>query len=548
MKKHFGVLFFVLALAVLYVGVVSGCGGGSGSGSGGSGGGGQTTYYTVTLQLVGTTGTLSTTSVAAGGTVSVTGVGVTSGYQLPITATNCTLSSTTCASGAINANTTISLTATVMSTAYTPVWLKVSPSAVFDSDYANAQITIWVSASGTGFQLEAIPTQALASGYDPIPLQDTHTTANGGEVYSAIATAGASSPTLRYYGKTADTLGFIILAVDANGNVLQPTSTVSSSVEMGIVSKSKQVNATQTADGVFVTPNAVNIVQAYSGPLNASVLTKQLYALYSDVFDTIVLSSSRVDVVCSPCHGSTQYNTVLGIGSGGIGGDSVSPPWSGDSYYGSNGFLKGITWESPVDAIHKAFLHEFGHTFAFYLSNSALDLTRGSGVHQNALGTSVGWLGNNQYMVPQTDGDFLVVSKANGEYSDLELYLMGLEPASAVPDGYFVLSSNYVNLEMVGLTMPASATTFVTMSDIVGVYGQRSPTFNNSQKSFRALFVWMSEQQPTVAELALHDDIAAFYASSAVGEVNTNVFPPLPDAFNAATKGNGTLVVAVPQK
>ncbi len=499
--------------------------------------------YTVNLTLVGVTGTLSATSVPAGSTVSVTGVGATSGYRPPITATNCVLSGTICTSGGINGNTTITISATPIPVVNATLSSMVVPSAVFDSDFATASITIKVVATGSGFTFQAVPTQALSTGYSAIPLKDTGVTANGGEVYSVTITPGVSFPGLRYYGKSADFLGFIIFAEDGAGNTI---NNMGSYLEVGIISKSLQVNSTQVASGVFSTPNAVNIVQAYTNPLNIAGVTQGIYNVYPDVFDTIVVSNSRADSLLTPAHFSTITNSVLGIGNGGAGGDSVSSPSSSsDSFYGSGGQLKGITQESPVDVLQRAFLHELGHTFAFFLNNSSLDLTRGNGAHQLALCSNpVGWLGANQYMVQQPGGDFTIVEKSVGEYSDLELYLMGLEPASAVPNQYCVLK--LVDPEQIGNTIPFSTTTSVAMTDIMGVYGTRSPSSTTSQKSFRVLFVWLSENQPTSAELALHDDIASFYASSAVGETNASVFPPLPYPFAAATKGNGTLTTAVP--
>jgi hypothetical protein len=503
--------------------------------------------YTVSLVIgAGTTGTLTSTTVQAGQTDTVTGVGLVSGYY-NLVVSGCVLSGTTCTTGPINANTTITLSAT--SNAYSLIWDKVSPGAVFDANYATTPINVEVGATGTGFHLVVAPTQPLSTGYNDIPLQDTHTTDNGGEVYSATITPGVSAPALRYYRQMADTLGFIIFALDANNNVLTSTGndTMNSYVEVGIVSSTLQLQpsqVTQPASGVFATPNSINIVQAYVNPLNIAGVTQAVYNIYPDVFDNFVVSNSRADSLASPAHFDTN-TSVLGTGNGGSGGDSISPPSSTDSVYGSNGLLKGVTQESPVDALQKAFLHEFGHNYAFNLNNSSLDFTRGNGAHQLALCSNpVGWLGGNQYMVQQKDGDFVVTEKPDGTYSDLELYLMGLEPASAVPNQYCVMKLQ--DPEQIGDTIPFSTTTSVAMTDIVGVYGTRSPSYATSQKSFRVLFVWLSENTPTAAELALHDDISAFYGSSVAGEINSSVFPPLPYPFAAATKGNGTLVTTVP--
>lgn len=95
----------VLALALL-VSACVGCGAGSGPSSGQT-----TTYYNVTVQLNGVVGTLSSSSVAAGGTFTITGVGPDASHKAPVTATGCTLTGTTCAGVVANADVIVTLTA-----------------------------------------------------------------------------------------------------------------------------------------------------------------------------------------------------------------------------------------------------------------------------------------------------------------------------------------------------------------------------------------------------------------------------------------------------
>jgi hypothetical protein len=158
--------------------------------------------------------------------------------------------------------------------------------------------------------------------------------------------------------------------------------------------------------------------------------------------------------------------------------------------------------------------------------------------------TSVGWLGTNEYLVKQPNGDFVITVKSDGKYSDLELYLRGFEPASSVPDQHCAIG--YTGPTTAGVIVPFAATRLVTMSDIIAVYGQRSPSYTAAPQTERALFVFVVEATPTQAVAALHDDIPAYYASSGACMEDTSVFPPVPCPFNAATNGHATLTVAVP--
>ena len=156
------IVFAFIVICILSEFVTS-CGGG------GNGGGGNNnpppTYYTVTLQLTGVTGTLSATSVTAGSTVTVTGVGLATGYQAPIVATNCTLSGTTCTSSAINANITITLSATAIPT-YTITLNLIGTTGTLSTTSVTAGSTVTVTGVGvaSGYQTPITATNCTLSG------------------------------------------------------------------------------------------------------------------------------------------------------------------------------------------------------------------------------------------------------------------------------------------------------------------------------------------------------------------------------------------------
>jgi len=210
----------VVALAVFYVGVIIGCGGGN-SGSGYTPP--PPTTYTATLTAgTGITSVIPYQLSGAAGATSSTTLVVAPGYQNPTASGNCavTISGTTITVTFGSSNCSSTISATQIPVVNATLSTMVTPGAVFDSDFSTASITIKVVATGSGFSFKAAPTQALSTGYSAIPLEDTGTTANGGEVYSVTFTPGVQFPGLRYYGKSADFLGFIILAVDNSGNTM----------------------------------------------------------------------------------------------------------------------------------------------------------------------------------------------------------------------------------------------------------------------------------------------------------------------------------------
>ena len=260
-------------------------------------------------------------------------------------------------------------------------------------------------------------------------------------------------------------------------------------------------------------------------------------AIYPDIFDEIVIISRKNNGGVDPSYTSVRWD-VLGIGL-----DNAL--FDNSAAYGSSGILHGVINESALDVLMLTFSHEFMHQFCCFLSNPSLDLTRGNGLHFLALATdSGGLLGNNQYMVEQSSGDFVIVPRSEGKYSAWELNVAGLISDTQTPPVYAVLTPA-VN-EYIGSVIPRSATTLITIGNIRAIYGSRSPSYDVSQKRFQVLFVVLSETTAPPAVMALYNTAAKFYESGAPCEINRNVFPPLPCSFSAATNGNGTLETAVP--
>jgi hypothetical protein len=110
-------------------------------------------------------------------------------------------------------------------------------------------------------------------------------------------------------------------------------------------------------------------------------------------------------------------------------------------------------------------------------------------------------LGENRYKA-DAFGTF-----ANGgnrlPYAPLELYLMGLIPASEVPDTVSFSGLSATPEEFYGSqTWTAQQKITTPTTSIIEKLGVRSPDYLNSQKSFRALVLYLTETELSDAEMA----------------------------------------------
>lgn len=200
-------------------------------------------------------------------------------------------------------------------------------------------------------------------------------------------------------------------------------------------------------------------------------------------------------------------------------------------------------------------LHELGHTWANYIT----DLVPDPGSHWpvSDIGGQVGAIyerdsiqnvGGNQYTAN--------VKYVGLEYADIELYLMGLLPASEVKP--FHLIENYTQIsrdsDAQKDTFSADAIRTVSIEDVVARYGPRVPDSTQAPHAFRALPVIVSERPLTGAAWSyLRWQVAAFTGDALPPEhgsfLEGTLFSP-PNVrwsgeptrnFHVATRGVGTM-------
>jgi hypothetical protein len=130
------------------------------------------------------------------------------------------------------------------------------------------------------------------------------------------------------------------------------------------------------------------------------------------------------------------------------------------------------------------------------------------------------------------NGDGTFTNLANGTmnpasgFSYLELYLMGLLPASKVPDFFILRNQKPVGKSPEGQAIVAAEKVRITIQDVIAHNGPRVPSFENSPKAYNTALVAVTlhGRQPSAAMLSQLEGIGAAwsgYWSKVTGGVST---------------------------
>ena len=247
-------------------------------------------------------------------------------------------------------------------------------------------------------------------------------------------------------------------------------------------------------------------------------ITNKLYSYFKDDFDVIMLISNE-DTLAStiPYYGINRpiSNSVQGIGM------SI---FSSASAFGSDGRLFSLMHLPYVDAIkYGPTLHEFCHCWANYGIPTAVAGHWGfcggnskgqlGGFKQSTLMTNVDGIAN-KYSV-ETFG--VNANGGNGvPYNEMELYLMGMLPIDSVHefDAFPVVppaSFQYYGNDQTRVCFTSDTRIHYTQATIIDSLGVRVPSFQNSPKLFKALFVVLSRQPLTAAEWSKSEEGVSWF-------------------------------------
>ncbi len=267
---------------------------------------------------------------------------------------------------------------------------------------------------------------------------------------------------------------------------------------------------------------------------------QKLYSYFADAFDFIAV------IPASDLFEPTSFairvpycimvkNNVQHIGV---------PIFDESANYGSAGRLKAVIYHSwgKADVLD----HEQGHMWGMRagFSKGLVDGVAGADKRyghwmENADvdGKMSGYV-NGKRLVFNGDGTWrLREQSATSElFSPLELYIMGLIPASEVPPIHLLTNPNYSDPNQV--TCDSYQT--ITIDHIMAAEGgPRIPAYPNAQRAFNAAFIFVTNTTFTEAEFAFGSLVAEFYASDLAGSLY--VMP-----FETATGHRATLDVALP--
>ena len=264
-------------------------------------------------------------------------------------------------------------------------------------------------------------------------------------------------------------------------------------------------------DGIYMHPDGVALeyrVNELKIPSTDEIshFCKNIYKKVTDSFDFIsfVCNSDQLSNEVAGFEHSVS-NSIKGIGQN---------LYDCTNDFGSKGLLKSINVLTDRKGIYSGgpFLHELCHYWGAINIGQEHGDSNGFYYDYGHWGISDvhGQLGGFDYATLETNVDgnpnkykassywgqtnynkkaFLQAAISNITYAPLELYLMGLIPASEVPEMHI-----FRNVRTEGSTSDngifyADSQKTITIDDIINKYGERIPDWKESQKDFRGLLV-----------------------------------------------------------
>jgi uncharacterized protein (TIGR03437 family) len=276
-----------------------------------------------------------------------------------------------------------------------------------------------------------------------------------------------------------------------------------------------------------------------------TALLKRFYQLYPDSFDVI-----NIALEPSFFQNSFHYtvrNAVKGIGS--------SSTFDVGASYGSASRLQGFSVFSTdgYDGATVRTLHEFGHQFIDYLNIPPL----AQGIPHWPVSTMASGImgfsgqGAEGLLFPcliQQSGSGLVLAPNPNEpvFSDMDLYLMGLLPASQVGT-QIVLANQDANsvLGQCGGTVYSGAYSTLQLSDVIAnpAVGPRVPDVASSPKQFRLATVIVTRDELLSPQaMSFYDFFARRLEQTIPVPVRDGLLTATDSPFAVATRGLGSWV------
>jgi hypothetical protein len=237
--------------------------------------------------------------------------------------------------------------------------------------------------------------------------------------------------------------------------------------------------------------------------LHLQEATQRFYSHFPDAYDFLA-------IVAEPRFTENRHyhcvrNSIQGIGMG---------LFDGSQGYGSAGRLMGIV-HYPVgvffDFGETGTSHEVAHHAANWLSVPAMQGVQAhwpiSSLARGILSIN-GWASFPYALTPLGGGDYrLDGAQATQTFNDMELYLMGLVPASQVGEHFVFVNQNQPLCDGCILYGPSAT---LRVADVIAQHGPRVPAYPDAPRTFRlATIVVSMDRLLTPREMAFLDHFAA---------------------------------------
>lgn len=257
---------------------------------------------------------------------------------------------------------------------------------------------------------------------------------------------------------------------------------------------------------------------------------KLLFAHMPDAYDFVVVTPATPVWIPGPLlservpNAAAVRNAVTGIGMS---------AFNNTADWGSAGRMQTIVYHSfgPFSIL----AHELGHRWMAYLDS--LTFTNGAcGVHWADHQTIGGNMSLWPKIIETAPGVFKGVTRHtpdafNATYSDLDLYLMGLKPLSAVPVIKRLNGADYTVPDTVRYT----SVTTIAPATLPGRYGTRVPAYPSAQHDFTMATIVVKPLAWKDAEFAYFSLLARHAADTLDDGFGYNY------CFEKAAKGTATL-------
>ena len=269
--------------------------------------------------------------------------------------------------------------------------------------------------------------------------------------------------------------------------------------------------------------------------------TSTIYSYFKDSFDFMMFAFNRDSYLEEIGYAAQFFEVEQDVK--GIGRTSRR-----NGAFGSQGKLTGAIEFIKRDGLTRSGLHEVMHNWGNEAEKSSLpissELSSGHWGYRNIGGQLGGWLPgsletleNGLYRAksPNPERGYGLWGGANNDYipySQFELYLMGMIPPSEI--GYDIKRAiDFEWADQFNGTFKASSIETLTIEEFIETEGPRQPSYVDSQKAFRGMYVVISDRPLTLEEWRTADKaVRDFEYQGDNGGRNDN--------FWEATNGKGT--------